>query len=293
MTLPIIYAIGASYASDSLYWWGLNVIFPISLVIFVFGVIYRISRYFLGRRVTVPAVAGFGTEFKEGVSAIPTPFTMTARRDPFVILETIFWHIFVLGVIIIVGIHILAWNYIFGTIFGVSNPLWFLFKISTPEQFTSAYQMGIVGSNMYSHGGILNPVGAWNSAEVSSSTFDPWGVLSVLINGTTMALIALAGLLAYLVTRIIDDVTGHKRLSSIGDYVFLILLLAIIVTGIGAMYDWQVPYLGIPSQANWYGLHIALVGAFIAYVPFSKGWHMFGYYLGKGFRGYSYGRKRK
>jgi len=291
--LPIIYAIGASYGSDALYWWALNVIFPVSLLIFVFGVIYRISRYFLGRRTITYAAAGFGSELKEAVKGVPTPFASAGRRDPFLIVETIFWHIFVLGVIIIVGIHIIAWNYIFGAIFGVSNPLWFLFKISTPEQFTSAYQMGLLGSNAYSHGGILNPLGAWNSAEVATSTFDPWGFLSVLVNGTMMALIALAGLLGYLVTRIIEDVTGHKRLSSVGDYTFLVLLLLIIISGIGAMYDFNIPYLGIPNQANWYGLHIALVGAFIAYIPFSKGWHMFGYYIGKGFRGYTYGRKRE
>lgn len=291
--LPIVFAIGASYSSTSLYWWGLNVIFPVSLIIFVFGVVYRISRYFLGRRVAVPAAAGIGEEFKDAIKAIPTPFTMTARRDPFVILETIFWHVFVLGVIIIVGIHILAWNYIFGTIFGVANPLLFLFKISTPEHFTSAYMMGILGANSYPHGGILNPVGAWNSAMVASSVFNPWGVLGVIVNGTMMALIALAGLIACLTTRVIDDITGHSKISSIGDYVFLILLLAIIITGIGAQYRWMFPYLGTVNQSNWYGLHIALVGIFIAYVPFSKGWHMFGYYLGKGFRGYSYGRKKK
>ncbi|ABP95118.1 hypothetical protein HA72_0946 [Metallosphaera sedula] len=291
--LPIVLAIGASLSSDSLYWWGLNVIFPLGLLIFVFGAIYRISRYFWGRRVPAPTMAGFGTQFKEGVSAIPTPFGAAAKRDPFIIVETIFWHIFMLGVVVIVGIHILAWNYIFGQIFGVSNPLWFLLKISTPEQFTSAYQLGLLGSNSYSHGGILNPLGAWNSAEVSTSTFDPWSFLAVLVNGTVMGLLAMAGILGYLVTRIVDDVTGHKRLSSSGDYVFLILLAAIVITGLAAMYDFQVPYLGVPNQANWYGLHIALVGAFIGYVPFSKGWHMFGYYIGKGMRGYGYGRKRK
>ncbi|BCS93175.1 hypothetical protein [Metallosphaera javensis (ex Sakai et al. 2022)] len=291
--LPVIFAIDASLGSDSLYWWGLNVIFPLGLLIFVFGAIYRISRYFLGRRVPSPALAGFGTQFKEGVSAIPTPFGAAAKRDPFIIVETIFWHIFMLGVVVIVGIHILAWNYIFGQIFSVSNPLWFLFKISTPEQFTSAYQLGLLGSNSYSHGGILNPLGAWNSAEVSTSTFDPWSFLAVLVNGTVMGLLAMAGILGYLITRIMDDVTGHKRLSSSGDYVFLILLAAIVITGLAAMYDFQIPYLGIPNQANWYGLHIALVGAFIGYVPFSKGWHMFGYYIGKGMRGYGYGRKRR
>jgi len=291
--LPVVLAIGASLGSDSLYWWGLNVIFPLGLLFFVFGAIYRISRYFLGRRVVTYATAGLGAEVKEAITAIPTPFQSAARRDPFLIVETVFWHIFMLGVVVLVGIHILAWNYIFGSIFGVSNPLWFLLKISTPEQFTSAYQMGLLGSNAYSHGGILNPLGAWNSAEVSTSTFDPWSFLSVLVNGTTMGLLALAGILGYLVTRIVEDVTGHKRLSSSGDYVFLILLFAIIVTGLAAMYDFQVPYLGIPNQANWYGLHIALVGAFIGYVPFSKGWHMFGYYLGKGMRGYGYGRKKR
>jgi len=291
--LPVIYAIGASYSSDALYWWGLNVVFPLGLLIFVFGAIYRISRYFLGRRFPSYAVSGFGSEFKEAITAIPTPFRSAAKRDPFLIVETIFWHIFMLGVIIIVGIHIIAWNYIFGTILGIPNPLWFLFKISTPEQFTSAYQMGLLGSNSYSHGGILNPLGAWNSAEVSTSTFDPWGFLAVLVNGTVMGLLALAGITGYLVTRIIEDVTGHKRLSSSGDYIFLILLLAIVVTGLAAMYDVPIPYLGIPNQANWYGLHIALVGAFIGYVPFSKGWHMFGYYIGKGFRGYAYGRKKE
>ena len=291
--LPIVLAIGASLGSDSLYWWGLNVIFPLGLLIFVFGAIYRISRYFLGRRVPAPTMAGFGTQFKEGVSAIPVPFGAAAKRDPFIIVETIFWHVFMLGVVVIVGIHILAWNYIFGQIFGVSNPLWFLFKISTPEQFTSAYQLGLLGSNSYSHGGILNPLGAWNSAEVSTSTFDPWSFLAVLVNGTVMGLLAMAVILGYLVTRIVDDVTGHKRLSSSGDYVFLILLAAIVITGLAAMYDFQIPYLGVPNQANWYGLHIALVGAFIGYVPFSKGWHMFGYYIGKGMRGYGYGRKRE
>ncbi|ARM75334.1 hypothetical protein [Acidianus manzaensis] len=291
--IPVIFAIGASYSSDSLYWWALNVIFPVSLLIFIFGVIYRISRYFIGRRAITYATAGFGTEFKEAVTAIPTPFRTATKKDPFLIIETILWHIFVLGVIIIVGIHIIAWNYIFGQIFGVSDPLWFLFKISTPEQFTSAYQMGLLGSNAYSHGGILNPLGAWNSAEVSTSTFDPWGFLSVLVNGTMMALLALAGLLGYLVTRIVEDATGHKRLSSVGDYTFLILLLLVIITGLGAMYNFSIPYLGIPNQANWYGFHIAMIGIFIAYIPFSKGWHMFGYYLGKGFRGYSYGRKKE
>ncbi|NON62499.1 hypothetical protein [Acidianus sp. RZ1] len=286
-------AIGASGGPGiplSLYWWALNVVFPLGLLFFVFGTIYRISRYFIGRRAPTYAVAGFGTELKEAVSAIPTPFKSASRHDPFLIVETIFWHVFMLGVIIVVGIHIIAWNYIFGQIFGVSNPLWFLFGISTPEQFTSAYQMGLLGSASYTHGGILNPLGAWNSAEVSTSTFDPWGFLSILVNGTMMALLALAGLVGYLVTRIVEDVTGHKRLSSSGDYVFLILLLAIIVSGLVAMYDISIPYLGLPNQANWYGLHIALVGAFIGYVPFSKGWHMFGYYLGKGFRGYSYGK---
>lgn len=291
--LPVVFAIGASYGSDALYWWSLNVIFPLGLIFFVFGAIYRISRYFLGRKTTVYASAGVGSEIKEAVKSIPIPYRAAAKKDPFDIISSTFWHIFMLAVVIIVGIHIIAWNYIFENILGIPNPLYFLFKISTPEQFTSAYQMGLLGSNSYSSGGILNPLGAWNSAEVSTSTFDPWGFLSLLVNGTTMALLALAGLTGYLVSRIVEHVTGHGKIRSAGDYVFLLLLLAIIVSGLGAMYDLHIPYLGIPNQANWYGLHIGLVGVFIGYVPFSKGWHMFGYYIGKGFKGYGYGRREE
>jgi len=277
----------------SLYWWALNVIFPIGILVFVFGVVYRISRFFIARRSPIPGVSGFSTQFKEGVTSIPVPFVRAARKDPLTIVRTIMWHVFVLGVVILVGIHIIAWNYIFSYIFGVPNILGFLFPISTTEHFTSAYQMGILGSSSYPTGGNMNPVGAWNSAMISTNTISPWGILAVVVNGTTMALLALGGLIGYIVTRIIEDVTKHKFLSSIGDYVFLFLLLGIIITGIGAQYAWYFPYLFDTNQANWYGLHIALVGIFIGYLPFSKGFHMFWYYVGKGFRGYSYGRRRK
>lgn len=275
----------------SLYWWALNVIFPLGLLFFVFGTIYRISRFFIFRRAPVKGLSGFPIQLKEGITAIPTPFRRAAGKDPLLIVETIFNHIFILALIIFVGIHIVAWNYIFSELFGIPNALGFLFPVSTPESFTSAYQLGILGPSSYSHGGILNPLGAWNSAEIATNTISPWGVLSVIVNGTFTALLALAGLIGYIVTRIIDDVTKHRSVSSVGDYVFLLLLAAIIITGIGAAYDWYFPYLGIPNQANWYGLHIALVGIFIGYTPFSKAFHMFWYYVGKGFRGYSYGRR--
>lgn len=275
----------------SLYWWALNVIFPLGILFFVFGVVYRISRYFLFRRAPVKGYSGFPTQFKETVTAIPTPFVRAARKDPLLILETIFNHIFILALVIFVGVHIVAWNYIFSQIFGIPNILGFLFPASTPESFTSAYQLGYLGASSYSHGGILNPVGAWNSAAVSTNTISPWGVLVIILNGTFAALLALAGLIGYLATRIVDDVTKHRSVSSVGDYVFLVLLVAIIISGIGAAYNFPFPYLGIPNQANWYGLHIALVGVFIGYTPFSKAFHMFWYYVGKGFRGYSYGRR--
>ncbi len=296
MLLIIVHAaIGANGGPGiplSLYWWGLNVIFPLGILFFVFGLIYRIGREFIFRRSSIPGQAGLSKEFTEAITAIPRPFGRAARHDPLLIVETIFNHIFILGLIIVVGIHIIAWNYIFSGIFGIPNILGWLMPASVPESFTSGYQLGILGSSSYSHGGILNPVGAWNSAEVATNTISPWGVLSVIVNGSFMALLAFAGLIGYLVTRIIDDVTRHRTISSIGDYVFLILLASIIVTGLGAAYDWGFPYLGIPNQANWYGLHIALVGIFIGYTPFSKAFHMFWYYVGKGFAGYSYGRKR-
>lgn len=288
-------AIGANGGPStpiSLYWWGLNLIFPLGIVFFVFGVIYRISREFLFRRSGIKGVSGFGTQFKEAVTSIPRPFGNAAKRDPLLIVETIFNHIFILGLIIVVGIHIIAWNYIFSGLTGIQNILGWLMPLSVPESFTSGYQLGVLGASSYSHGGILNPVGAWNSAEVATNTISPWGVLAVIVNGSFMALLALAGLVGYLVTRIIDDVTNHRRLSSIGDYVFLILLTAIIITGLGAAYDWGVPYLGIPNQANWYGLHIALVGIFIGCTPFSKAFHMFWYYVSKGFAGHQYGRRK-
>jgi len=288
-------AIGANGGPStpiSLYWWGLNVIFPLGIVFFVFGVIYRISREFLFRRSGIKGVSGFGTQFKEAVTSIPRPFGNAAKRDPLLIVETIFNHIFILGLIIVVGIHIIAWNYIFSGLTGIQNILGWLMPLSVPESFTSGYQLGVLGASSYSYGGILNPVGAWNSAEVATNTISPWGVLAVIVNGSFMALLALAGLVGYLVTRIIDDVTNHRRLSSIGDYVFLILLAAIMITGLGAAYDWGVPYLGIPNQANWYGLHIALVGIFIGYTPFSKAFHMFWYYVSKGLAGHQYGRRK-
>jgi nitrate reductase gamma subunit len=277
----------------SLYWWGLNVIFPLGIILFVFGTVYRITRFFIARRAPVAGVAGFSSQFKEGIESIPVPFLRAARKDPLTIVRTIMFHVFILGIIIVVGIHIIAWNYIFSSIFGVPNILGFLFPISTTEHFTSAYQMGILGSNSYSSGGVMNPVGAWNSAMLSTNIFSPWGILALLVNGVTMSILALGGLIGYIVTKIIDDVTKHKFLSSIGDYIFLFLLLGIIITGIGAQYAWYFPYLFDTNQANWYGLHIALVGAFIGYLPFSKGFHMFWYYVGKGFRGYSYGRRKK
>jgi len=276
----------------SLYWWGLNVIFPLGIVLFVFGTIYRIGREFLFRRTPIKAQAGFATEVKEAVIAIPRPFSSAAKKDPLLILETIFNHIFILGLIIVVGIHIVAWNYIFSELTGIQNILGWLMPASVPESFTSGYQLGLLGSSSYPHGGILNPVGAWNSAEVATNTISPWNVLAIIVNGDFMALLAFAGLVGYLTTRIFDDVTKHRRLSSVGDYVFLILLAAIIITGLGAAYNWGVPYLGIPNQANWYGLHIALVGIFIGYTPFSKAFHMFWYYVSKGFAGYSYGRRK-
>ncbi|QXJ35545.1 hypothetical protein [Saccharolobus shibatae] len=276
----------------SLYWWGLDVIFPIGIVFFVFGVIYRIAREFLFSRAAIKGQAGFATEFKEAVSAIPRPFGRAARKDPLLILETIFNHIFILGLIIVVGIHIIAWNYIFSGLIGLQNILGWLMPASVPESFTSGYQLGILGSSSYSQGGIMNPVGAWNSAQVATNTISPWGILSVIVNGSFMALLALTGLVGYLVTRVIDDVTRHRMISSVGDYVFLILLAAIIIAGLGAAYDWGFPFLGIPNQANWYGLHIALVGIFIGYTPFSKAFHMFWYYVQKGFAGSVYGKRR-
>ncbi|ACP34588.1 conserved hypothetical protein [Sulfolobus islandicus L.S.2.15] len=256
-------AIGANSGPGtplSLYWWGLDVIFPIGIVFFVFGVIYRIAREFLFSRAAINGQAGFTAEFKEAVSAIPRPFGRAARRDPLLILETIFNHVFILGLIIVVGIHIIAWNYIFSGLTGIQNILGWLMPASVPESFTSGYQLGILGSNSYSQGGIMNPVGAWNSAQVATNTISPWGVLSVIVNGNFMTLLALAGLVGYLVTRIVDDTTRHRMISSVGDYVFLILLAAIMITGLGAAYDWGFPFLGIPNQANWYGLHIALIG---------------------------------
>ncbi|TRM82295.1 hypothetical protein DJ524_01210, partial [Sulfolobus sp. D5] len=61
-------AIGANVGPGtplSLYWWGLNVIFPLGILFFIFGLVYRIGREFIFRRSNIPGEAGLSREFKE------------------------------------------------------------------------------------------------------------------------------------------------------------------------------------------------------------------------------------
>ncbi len=120
---------------------------------------------------------------------------------------------------------------------------------------------------------------------VSGFTHMPglWGPLTPLLNGDLLALLALAAVCFKIGDHVIKVATRtiHMR---VGDFLFLILVLLIIVTGIGAARHWG--WVGtldpVVAWKWWMGLHVLFAEILLMVLTYTKAFHLiFGYWYGK------------
>lgn len=215
-----------------------DVAFPLSLIVFILGLFYQISQYFV-----VPSPPKTYAPRRDGgiinVLSIPVTKWVQVAKIPF---KHNFWHMFasiflfhlpLLALIFLLPAHQVVY---FG-IFSFLRPIFKPFAIT--QQSTESF--------------------------IKSRSI--WGPLGVILNGDVLTFLVLAGSFMILGVRFAKHVLGEFK-SDIGDYFALFLVITLVTFG----------YLAVHSQGTglyetYLALHILVASFLIAYIPFSKFLH--------------------
>lgn len=241
-----------------------------SVVIFAMGLTYRIFKFIFYRRVyeakppfrwreyveRYGAVVGYGFWhwLKELILVFIRPIWWTIRKEfQDFVFGLAFVHIIgIIPILLILGQHISIWVYYFRDIVPFAEPivnLWYL--LSTPLSMVSGFthMPGI------------------------------WGIATTLLNGDLLALLAIAGTCYKLGDHIVR-LCRHIIHMRAGDFIALILVLCILVTGYLAA-----RHLGYPNMEIYrlvLGLHVLFAELLLMFLPFTKFFHLiFGFWYGK------------
>lgn len=220
----------------------LQQIFPISLVLFVFGTVYRIIKIF-----TVPWSKGSNMPSKK-ISIfkrilIPVKkwigvLLETLRTDPIHAIGAFLFHLPLFAILFLFAPH---QSVIFG-LFPFVAPI--LKPFAMMQQLTEAL--------------------------ITDGTF--WGPLDIIVNGDVMAILTTIGVIILLTNRTVKHAL-KKLVSDAGDYIALFFMLLILVSGYFATHS---------QGAVWYEtmlvIHILSVAILIIYTPFSKFFHYIFFY---------------
>ncbi len=241
------------------------IIFPLAIIIFVIGFVYRVTRLGLALRrkkwVAYRAPEGILTLILGLVNVYIYPPLFAAfrnRKDLFLGLIGVHM-IGLLPLIFLLGQHVAFYAY-FISLYSIVWPL--AIPISSATGSLPLFQQ-------------FEPAIATRPFHESI-----WGPLTIILNGdvlTAVSLIAVGFKLGERIYMMIKE--GHRP----SDVILYIHLTLILITGALAAHHESLPFLSdTTAYRTILGLHITLAGLFLALIPFTKYWHfVFGMFFGK------------
>lgn len=236
---------------------ALYVLFPASLIIFVAGAVYRISRYIFLYTPGVYIHRGVSLSYKvvRLVKLFTEPPYFNARTMPLRFIGG-FILLHFLGLILL--IFLLAQH------------------IAYIEQIIPFY--GVLWPLAIPTSSITATLAATSAGGGVKFVESIWGPLTVILNGDLLTIFALAGVSFKIFEKVLKKISGFKHVR-IGDLIVWPLLLAILVTG------WMATHHVVDDVASYrfiLGLHIALSAVVVAIMPFTKFFHfLWGFWYGK------------
>ncbi|NOZ30923.1 MAG: hypothetical protein GXO68_03120 [Crenarchaeota archaeon] len=248
-----------------LYSLAIYIIFPLSIIIFIVGFAYRITRLILALRrkkwVAYRAPVGITTLILGLVNVyIYPPLFAAFRNKKDLVLGLMAVHMVgLLPLIFLLGQHVAFYAY-FIPIYSLLWPL--AIPISAATGSLPLFQQ-------------FEPAIATQPFHSSI-----WGPLTVVLNGDVLTIISLVAVGFKLGERLYMMVKEGHRPSDVILYIHLTLIL---ITGALAAHHESLPFLtGASAYRSVLGLHMILAGLFLALVPFTKYWHfVFGMFFGK------------
>ncbi len=241
-----------------LYVFAKETMFQVALVVFVFGVVYRLFRFLVFWRKVVKAEArsrGAGKRIAGFFKTFLDPIIEAFKNQPLEgLVGLLALHLIgLIPLIFLMDQHIESFNEILPKIGGLSYGV--LAPLSVPLGLTeavTAVQQGLT---------------------ITSS----WGPLIIVLNGDVLATLALIAIGYKIGVKLMERGRGIQHIR-IGDFLALILLAGIILFGfIAAHHLWS-------GSGYWtaLGIHILLAEILLMALPFTKFWHfVFGYWYGK------------
>ena len=217
---------------------AINVIFPLSLVIFIFGFFYNVIQYFIipgaPRAYSPPRKISVIKKLLMPVIKWLSTFKFIIKKNPLHGFTAIFmFHLPLLAVMLLFPPHQ-------AVIFSILPFLRVILEpFAIPQQPTETF--------------------------FTNRTI--WGPLEVIVNADVLALITIFSIMIIMGLRIVKHATGEFA-STVGDYFALIITLLILVFGYLATHAHGTPY-----YETYLAAHIISASFLIAYVPFSKFFH--------------------
>ncbi|MDK2372267.1 MAG: hypothetical protein QI197_02695 [Candidatus Korarchaeota archaeon] len=248
-----------------LYEFAVYDMFVPTVAIFAFGMVYRLSRYvFLYKRAAQPMWRKTSISHKIYllIDAFVHAIVAAIKRSKVTFVSGIFLlHFFgVIPILFLLSHHIVWWSYYFPP-YSILNPL------AIP---TSATSSALTVTAPFS------PVTGMSHGFVNTI----WGPLTVVLNGDVLAILAIIGTTFKLLEKIPEKFKEKLARVRLGDFVALLLLLAILISGYMATH--HLPSGDIETYKFMLGLHILTAEILVLLLPFTKFFHfVFSFWYGK------------
>ncbi len=238
---------------------------PAAVLGFAAGMIYRIARYLSVYKRTVRPrrrARSIGHSLVHLVKTFAYPIYFSIKEEKIMFASGLLG-LHILGVIPLLFLfshHVTWWAYYF-------PPYAALKRLAIPPSATSA-ALTVTAP--------VTPVSGMSGTFVNTI----WGRLTVVLNGDVLAIIAIVATAFKVVEKIPKKFVGKVSYVRIGDFVALLLLLFILVTGFMATQHLPSGEIGVYKTVL--GLHIMGAEVLLILLPFTKFFHfVFGYWYGK------------
>ncbi len=248
-----------------LYEFAVYEMFLPTIMIFTFGIVYRLSRYaLLYRRGVQPAWRRTSLSHKIYllIDAFLHAIVGAIKRSKVTFISGIFLLHFlgVIPILFLLSHHIAWWSYYFPPYKALS-----IFAIPT-----SATSSALTVTSP------LTPVSGMSYTFVNTI----WGPLTIVLNGDVLAILAIIGTTFKLLEKIPEKFKEKLARIRSGDFVDLLLLLIILISGYMATH--HLPSGNVETYKFVLGLHILSAEILVILLPFTKFFHfVFSFWYGK------------
>lgn len=248
-----------------LYEFAVYDMFVPTIAIFTFGMIYRLSRYlFLYKRTAQPVWRKTSIFHKIYllIDAFVHAIVAAIKRSKVTFVSGIFLLHFlgVIPVLFLLSHHIVWWSYYFPP-YSILSPLAIPTSATSSALTVTAPFTPVTGMSY----GFVNTI---------------WGPLTVVLNGDVLAILAIIGTTFKLFEKIPEKFKEKLARVRLGDFVALLLLLAILISGYMATH--HLPSGDIETYKLMLGLHILTAEILVLLLPFTKFFHfVFSFWYGK------------